>query len=219
MNILQNIKTILGQTDKKSELKAEYSRRIKNYFPTFLSADVEKVLSIIPLTEDIVVEAFGKTYKIENGIHSENIEIKLQDGTIFLSGRLYFAEPNIDLESNLTDTQRQILNCIYTRHLNGYIRERRLNNLLNIDHEWVLPFKLQLLGEFVIEILFELDKHITSDNIELYKRLTLDNKKYWQQTKSRMVSWWDADYRHPDYKSIKNYVGYKIMKRINKANG
>lgn len=219
MNILQNIKNFLGQTDKNSELIAEYYVRLKKYFPTFLSADVEKVISIMPLTDEIFVESFGNRYKIENAIHSENVEIKLHSETIVLTGRICFAEPKPELENNLTTTQKQILNCIYTRHFDGYIRERRLKNLINIDHEWVLPFKLQLLGEFVIEILFELDKHITDGNIKLYKRLTLDNKKFWKQTKSRMVSWWDADYRHPNYKNIKSYIGYKIMKRINKANG
>jgi hypothetical protein len=219
MDILQNIKNFLGQTDKNSELLSEYFVRLKNYFPTFLAADVEKVLSIMPLTDELFVESFGNRYKIENGIHSENVEIKLLSETIVLTGRICFAEPKPELENNLTDTQKQILNCIYTRHFDGYIRERRLKNLLNIDHEWILPFKLQLLGEFVIEILFELDNHITDKNIKLYKQLTLDNKKYWQQIKSRMVSWWDADYRQPNYIKLNDYIGYKIMKRISKANG
>ena len=219
MDILQNIKNILGQTDKNSELLTEYFVKLKNHFPTFLSVDVEKVLSIMPLTDEIFVESFGSRYEIKNAIHSENVEIKIHSETIVLTDRLCFAEPKPELENNLTDTQKQILNCIYTRHLNGYIREKRLKNLLNFDHEWILPFKLQLLGEFVIEILFELDKHITDKNIKQLKQLTLDNKKYWQQTKSRMVSWWDADYRHRNYKNIKDYIGYKIMKRINKANG
>ena len=215
----QNTKNFLGQTEKRSELLTEYFGRFKNYFPTFLSPDVEKVLSIMPLTDEIFVETFGNRYKIENAIHSENVEIKLHSETIVLTGRIFFNEPKPEFENNLTDTQKQILNCIYTRHFDGYIRERRLNNLWNIDHEWILPFKLQLLGEFVIEILFELDKHITEKNIKIYKRLTLDNKKYWQQTKSRMVSWWDANYRQTKYKELNDYIGYKIMKRITKASG
>jgi hypothetical protein len=219
MNILQNIKNLLGQTDENAELKREYCRRLKNYFPTFLAIDVEKVLTIMPLTEEIFVETYGKKYRIDNAILRDDIEINLQTEKIVLTDRIYFAEPNIELENNLTDQQRNILNCIYTRHINGYIRERRLKNLINIDLEWVLPFKLLLLGEFVIEILYELDNHITDNNIQLYKRLTLDNNKLWKQTKSRMVSWWDADYRHPNCKTLKDYIGYKIVKRINKANG
>ncbi len=219
MDILQNIKNFLGQTGKNPDLQTEYFVRLKKSFPTILSADVEKVLSVLPLTDEIFVESFGNPHKIENAIHKENIEIKLHSETIVLTDRICFAEPKPELENNLTDTQKQILNCIYTRHFNGYVREGRLKNLLNIDHEWILPFKLQLLGEFVIEILIELDKHITDKNITLYKRLTLDNKKYWQQTKSRMVSWWDADYRNLSPKKLNDYIGYKIVKRINKAKG
>lgn len=90
--------------------------------------------------------------------------------------------------------------------------------LIDVDDYWVLPFKFQLLGEFVIEILFELDKHITEQNITQFKQLTLSNKKFWTQTKSRMVSWRDAHYRYPNHKRLNDYIGQKIVKRINEAN-
>lgn len=199
MSILQNIKNIFSISRNKSVLQNEYSQRIKNCFPAFLTVDIETVLSIIPLDEEVYVDSFGKQYKIENAIHPENIEISLLNESITLTGRIFFSEPTPELENNLSGTQKQILNCIYTRHFDGHIREKRLKYLLNIDYEWVLPFKLQLLGEFVIEILFELDKHITDNNSRGYKQLTLDNKKYWQQTKSRIVSWWDTDYKFPNY--------------------
>ena len=193
---------------------------MKNFFPDFLCADVEKVLDIMPLTKEIYIDSFGQRYKVENGIYGEQTEIKLATGEVtFLIYRIYFHEPSPEHENELTETQKQILNCIYTRHHNGYIRENRLKNLFSFDHEWILPYKLQLLGEYVIEILFELDKHITDRNIQQFKQLTLNNRKYWEQTKSRMGSYWNEHYRYPNYKKIKNYIGYKIMKRINKANG
>ncbi|MGZ9675676.1 hypothetical protein [Flavobacterium sp. GNP001] len=220
MNILQNIKTLFQQTDKKTDLTIEYGQKLKNFFPAFLFADLEKVLEIMPLKEEVYINSFGQSYKVENGIYGEQTEVKLStDELTFFIYRIYFNEPNPELENKLTETQKNILNCIYTRHYNGYIREKRLKNLLGFDQEWILPYKLQLLGEYVIEILFELDKHITDENVQQYKQLTLNNRKYWEQTKSRMTSYWSEYYRYPNYKRIKNYIGYKIMKRINKANG
>lgn len=220
MDILQNIKALFRQADKKAGLTNEYRKKLKNFFPDSLCADVEKVLDIMPLTEEIYIDSFGKLYKVENGIYGELTEITLTNGKVtFFIYRVYFHEPRPELENELTETQKQILNCIYTRHHNGYIREKRLKNLFGFDHEWILPYKLQLLGEYVIEILFELDKHITDENIQQYKQLTLNNRKYWEQTKSRMGSYWNEHYRYPNYKKTKDYIGYKIMKRINKANG
>ena len=217
MKIQTNMNNLLGESLYKRDLLTEYRQRILHLFPIQLKEDVERVIDVMPLEEEIYIESFGSKYKIENAIHSESIVIILQNEEITLTGRIFFNEPNVQIESQLTETQKQILNCIYCRHFDGYIREKRLRNLILIDHFWVLPFKLQLLGEFVIEILDELNKHITEENASHFKRLILENKKYWLQTKSRMVSWWDADYRFPNHKKLNDYIGTKIMKRINRA--
>ncbi len=220
MEILQKITSLLRQDDKQTDLAKEYRQKLKNFFPEFLVADLEKVLEIMPLTEEIYINSDGKSYKVGNGICSEQIEIRLATGEITsFAYRIYFHEPNQELENRLTNTQKLIINCIYTRHYNGHIREKRLRNLLGFDQEWILLYKLQLLGEYVIEILFELDKHITDKNIQQYKEFTLNNIKFWEQTKSRITSYWNVYYRDRNYKTMKDYVGYKIMKRINEANG
>lgn len=211
MKILQNIKSFFQQPDKKADLTIEYRRKFKNFFPNFLHADLEKVLDIMPLTEEIYIESYGKPYKIENGIYGNQIEIKLpKGGDAVFTYRVYFHEPGFDLENELTETQKQILNCIYTRHHNGYIREQRLKNLFDFDHEWILPYKLQLLGEFVIEIIFELDKQITDKNVLLYKQLTLINRKYWETITSKMASYWNEYYRYPKYKNFNHYPGKQL---------
>src|SRR3954451_18784827 len=45
-----------------------------------------------------------------------------------------------------------ILNCVYTRHNDGFVRERHLRRLLHEEAVWVAPFVVQLLGEYVLEI-------------------------------------------------------------------
>ena len=219
-NILQNIKALFQQADKKTDLTIEYIQKLKLSFPDFLLADLEKVQKLCPLKKIFFVLPWMGNHTKLKMVYGEQIEIKLlTDEVIFLIYRIYFHEPNLELENRLTETQKQILNCIYTRHHNGYIIEKRLKNLYGLDQEWILPYKLQLLREYVIQILVELDKHITDENIQQYKQFTLNNRKYWEQTKSRMTSYWNEYYRYPNYKKIKDYIGYKIMKRINKANG
>jgi hypothetical protein len=101
--------------------------------------------------------------------------------------RIYFNEPDPGIVSQLTCTQKAIFNCIYTRHHDGYVRQRRLEELAGINEYWVIPYTLQLLGEYVVEILQILDKVITDDNIEYYKSFIIENPKYWQQTISKKV--------------------------------
>ena len=219
MKILQNIKAFFRQADAKTDLINEYRQRLKKFFPDFLLEDLEKVIEIMPLTDEIYIDSFGKPFKVENGMYGEQTEIKLATGEIIsFIYRIYFHEPSEELEDKLTETQKQILNCIYTRHHNGYIREKRLKKLFGFDHDWILPYKLQLLGEYVIEILFEIDKHLTIGNIQRYKQLTLNNRKYWEQTKSKMASYWNQYYRYPNYKNFNDYIGKQIAKKINKAN-
>lgn len=66
MDILQNIKALFRQADKKTDLTNEYRQKLKSFFPDFLRVDVEKVLDIMPLTEEIYIDSFGQSYKIED---------------------------------------------------------------------------------------------------------------------------------------------------------
>ncbi len=87
--------------------------------------------------------------------------------TLRIPYRLYFDEPNPELENTLTDKQKDILNCIYLRHHNGYLREKRLNLLSNKSEKWTVPFIMQLLGEYVYELLPIIDKKVNENTYEL----------------------------------------------------
>lgn len=44
----------MKQLSEEFELQMEYKQRILNDFPTFLKADVDKVISVMPLTQEIM---------------------------------------------------------------------------------------------------------------------------------------------------------------------
>jgi hypothetical protein len=94
--------------------------------------------------------------------------------------------------------------------------QKRLEQLIDKNEYWITPYLLQLLGEYVYEILEVLDKCINDKNIGNYKRFVKENPKYWQQTESRMISYWDCYYRRIKSKDLKNYLGRQIADRINK---
>lgn len=106
--------------------------------------------------------------------------------------RIYSAEPRISEVLTLSDRQKLILACVYTRHHDGFVRERHLPDLLTVDEPWVPPFVLMLLGEYVIEIC-----QVFADRLEDlpqtgYATFAAENPGFVSLTCSRVVSDWDC---------------------------
>lgn len=194
---------------------------ILNAFPAALRKDVEKVIEIIPV-EQKVLHADGNFYQMSSLIDSNEQIIFLDKELLRIPNRIYINEPNQDNEKLLTTLQKTILNCIYLRHENGFVRQRRLELLHGKTDYFVVAFIFQLLGEYVIEILEVIDKLIDEKNIGLYARFIDENPKLWQKTESRVISYWNAYYRRPQYPeylppkyaSRNEYIGQKIVDRL-----
>lgn len=201
----------------KKEDYSEYKQKLLSAFPKILKSDVEAVLNILPFEINNVILADGQMHKVDSLIHPFSLTIQLGDELLISPYRLYFNEPGTEIENNLSELQKTILSCIYLRHHNGYLRQRRLEMLVDKNEDWVTPFKLQLLGEYVFEILEVLDKHINDNSLSSYIKLVNENPKYWQQTESRMISYWNEYYRWK-YPKLRKYLGRQIADRIKKAN-
>jgi hypothetical protein len=172
-----------------------------NAFPIFLRNDVEVVIDFL----------LDKNFDIHPTVKQEII---LSGEQLIIPGRVYFDELKEGLENNLTDIQQTILNCIYLRHHNGFVRQKRLEKLKNNTEYFVTPFVFHLLGEYVIEIIQAINDQTKEVKLSNFTQFVEENPKYWIQTESRMISYWNEYYRRPTYPKIKNYVGYEIMKRI-----
>ncbi len=193
------------------------NEKILNSFPATLKQDVEKVIEILPLNEHNVLLIGGQIHQVDNLIHPDELPVFLDKELLKIPYRLNFNEPSLDQEELLTDLQKIILNCIYLRHHNGFIRQKRLEQLLDSTEYFITPFTFQLLGEYVMEILEVLEKHINDKTIDNYINFIHENGKYWQQTESRIISYWNEYYRRPNFPKLKDYVGKLIVDKI-KAN-
>ena len=81
---------------------------------------------------------------------------------------------------------------------------------------FVCPFTVQLLGEYVVELLLVLEKLITSDDLTDYAEFLDSNRFYWKQTQSRMVSYWNEYYR-ADFPRLEDHVGKRLADRLSEA--
>ena len=52
----------------------------------------------------------------------------------------------------MTPHQQLIAGCIYSRHGDGHVRERSIARIIGSSQPWVVPYVLQPLGEYVVEI-------------------------------------------------------------------
>ena len=193
--------------------RKEYNERLKKAFPRELRKEIETVVEILPLNNHKIKLVDGEIHKIDNLIHPSEYEVNLNSEKLIIPYRLYFDEPQETNENDLTKIEKEILNSIYLRHHNGYLRERRLKKLLSSKNKFVVPFTIQLLGEYVFEILEVLEKHLNKSNLELYKSFIKENPKYWQKTESRMISYWNVYYRR-EYRKLTDYLGYELIQRI-----
>lgn len=188
-------------------MNPNYLKIITNSFPKDLKSDVLEVFKIIPLETK---------YKFDL-ISLDSYEIIVENEKLKIPVRIYFNEPKEQNEKQLTDRQKDILNCLYTRHDNGYVREKRLKKLSEKPEKWKIPFLVQLLGEYIYELLPIIDKKVNNDTLEFYREFKTENPKYWQQTESRIASYWNEYYRYK-FPKLKDYLGIEIINRIKKTN-
>ena len=167
-----------------------------NAFPTSLTIEVNSLLDKLN----------WKTEHKSTGC----FQIDLDGQTINIPYRIYYDEP---AEQNLTDNETFLLDCIFTRHHNGYVREKKLRRIITTDNYLVTPFIAQLLGEYVIEILTVIKDNLSSTQLDKLIKLKADNPKFFKMTEKRIQSYWDCYYKWTIPKKI-DYAGFQILNAI-----
>jgi hypothetical protein len=174
--------------------------RILGAYPSRLRADVEATLRVIapsatePSRDDIgPIIVGGETLRIPY--------------------RVYFTEPNASSALKLSPLQQALLATLFTRHHHGVLRERWIARILDHDAEWVPPFVLQLLGEYVIQIIRNLAENEASLKTERYMIFIQENPRFASLTSRRILSYWNCYFRGfaPRYK---DHVGYLLAQNI-----
>lgn len=142
------------------------------------------------------------------------IEVRVGEEALLIPYRIYPLGYE-DAFDQLPETQSTWYSCLLTRHHDGHVRQRHLERILSVHELWVVPFVIQLTGEYVIQILQTIEAHLPSLDPALYGRFILDNQAYFQTTEARMISYWDCYYRGM-YKYPSEYVGFRVLDKLRK---
>lgn len=104
--------------------------------------------------------------------------------------------------------------CLLTRHYDGFVRQRALSQILRVNAEWSIPFVVRLAGEYVMEIIAEIEERfaeLPSDHMGAFVRA---NSDFIRLTRARVISYWNCYFRHIPRQ---DYVALRLMDRIEAA--
>lgn len=140
-------------------------------------------------------------------------KINLEGHILEIPSRIYWELDNLRYPSNIPHNSLLILSCILTRHCDGFVREKYLYNLISSNSYWTIPYLIQLIGEYVVEILDLIWEIFDAINHIHLKNFIKENDLFWFKTKQRIMSYWNCYHRYKN-QSKDDYVGFRLIKRI-----
>jgi len=133
-------------------------------------------------------------------------------GEVYLPHRIYIVQDvSMGAVSALTATQKQILHCIYSRHYNGFLRQKHMQLLLEGDiPEWAFPYILKVSDEYILQIVELIYDKLVLHDTEQIKSFARNNLPAFCTSYSRMVSYWNTYYQTQTPR-LSDYAGYKLF--------
>ena len=154
----------------------------------------------------------AKTYNnVGAHVSDSYIDYYLGNAQLSFPYRLYTVEVEEALYIKLESLERMVLNCIYSRSCDGYVREKHIKALLSDDYpDWVIPYIVKVCDEYVVEILQTVYDHLRDVDSTIYKRFCADNRASFCKSYNRMISYWNEFYRDTCFR-YEDYVGRKLF--------
>ncbi len=169
-------------------------------FPKACTKDVEAVIRLLP----------RRYFK---PVTWGEIDVTFFGEQLILPSRLYLDEVTEAKIQTLSETQRWLLYCMYTRHHDGFIREKYVQRLKQeqANPGWVLLYLIELTGEYVREILERIEPMLHMWSEEQLRTFAEANDRYLQRVERRIISYWDLHQRviYPVLWDS-TYVGFRI---------
>ncbi|MFD8807933.1 hypothetical protein [Streptomyces sp. NPDC059597] len=177
-------------------------------FPARLASDAEAVLALIP---DSRLQPFLW------------FSVAVEGRQMLIPERLYNDEPPADAVASLSPRQRQLLHCLYSRHCDGRVRQRHLEEIVGSADPWAVPYVVRLVGEYVVEILVVIRDELrgladpgTPGHLA-YGQFLVDNPVFFARVQRQVVSYWNCYHRSHNHASFQGYPGCTLLDLLRAA--
>ena len=188
------------QTKKSGEI-IHGKDELTQAFPSALRKDVLSALSVLS----------------ENRYSSrwQAFPVRLGIELLSIPSRIYYDPPVLEA-MRLTRLESEILDCLLTRHHDGYVRQKHLARIIRSQNAWVPCFVVPLVGEYVVEILQVVQESLTDLETSIYADFVRANPKFLDLTERRVVSYWDCYYRSIKKEEYPGFLILDFLKSISK---
>jgi hypothetical protein len=187
--------------------------RVEEGFPSQLAADAETVVRILPPPTP-----FGAA-------SLDVLEVTVDGEIVRIPFRIYLDKVPDRAARRLGDVEMAIVHCLYTRHNDGFVRERHLRQILPLPHAWVVPYVVQLIGEYVVELLHQIQVGLgtlgpSDRRHDAYSQFVRANPGFVDLTAARVASYWNCYYRfdYPKTKRLRpnksDYPGFQLIELL-----
>jgi hypothetical protein len=182
-------------------MKPDDIARVVQAFPVPLATDVEAALAAVAETDGLAPT------KDDIG------PVSVAGSTIRVPYRIYWAEPARDAVLGLNMQQRLVLYAVFTRHHDGFVRQRALGEIIHSREVFIQPFVVQLLGEYVIEIVQLIEASLPEFMVAEYAMFLDENPKFFRLTRARAISYWNAYYRER-FPRLEDYPAERLLRHL-----
>lgn len=126
-----------------------------------------------------------------------SFDVRVDGETLAIPTRVYYALQRVAAAIDAPGDEGLVALCLGTRHHDGFLRERCLRRLLGQRRDWIVPFVIQLVGEYVAEIVGAIEDALPTLDADIYGRFLRENPRFLATTERRVVSY---GYVYPDYR-------------------
>lgn len=144
----------------------------------------------------------------------QGFQVTVHGERLSAPARLYCSRDNLRALIEQTTGDHHILAlCLGTRHCDGYEREECLRQLIATDRPWTAPFLVQLLGEYVIELVELIAAATPQATVQNLAAFARENPTFMALTRQRATSYWDCYFRHR-FRSLQTYPAITALNAI-----
>lgn len=144
----------------------------------------------------------------------QGFTVSIEGERLSIPVRVYH-DPN-DLRSTIARSRgdtRLLALGLGTRHCDGYIREECLRQIVAVDRPWLAPFIVQLLGEYVVEIVEVIAAAIDEASPTRFSGFVHENPGFMATTRRRATSYW-ACYHRSRFPALRTYPALTALDAI-----
>jgi hypothetical protein len=133
--------------------------------------------------------------------------MRLGNELVSIPNRIYY-DPPVLQTLWLTELESELLDYLLARHRDGFVRQKHLVRIIRSRNAWIPCFVIQLVGEYVVEILRLIQENLPHLETSTYADFVRANPEFLALTEQRIISYWDCYYR-----SIRKeeYPGFLIL--------